>query len=129
MRPVLALLVALCLMPAMAPASDVAEGPGVWRLIALNGEGPPDVVVTLAFPEPGRLAGQGPCNRYSGSVTGTAPAFRAGPVMATRMACPALEFESRYFAALSQVDRIETDGVRMALTGPGTVLEYATPLD
>jgi heat shock protein HslJ len=129
MRPLIpaALLLAAAACQA-ADASDVSERPGVWRLIALNGQSPAPVVVTLAFPAPGQLAGQGPCNRYSGAYAGDGAAFRPGALASTEMACDALALEGRYFAALARVDRREQAGDRMVLTGPGTVLEFVTPL-
>ena len=110
------------------PGPAVGEGPGTWRLIALNGA-PPAGPVTLRFEDAGRFVGQGPCNRYFGSHAGTAPAFRPGPVGATQMACDRLAEEARYFDALSRVTRIERGPARLVLTGPGVRLDYAMPMN
>ncbi|HMO08268.1 MAG TPA: META domain-containing protein [Paracoccaceae bacterium] len=124
----LLLSLAACTVEAPPPEPAVPEGPGTWRLVGLNGT-PPGGAVTLRFDDGGRFAGQGPCNRYFGTYTGSAPAFRAGPVGATQMACDRLEEEGRYFAALSAVTRIERTGAMMVLTGPGVRLDYAMPVN
>lgn len=98
-----------------------------------------NVQATLAFPEPGRVAGSGSCNRFSGpctlgdiavtggddisrgargagvvggvSVVGRA-AFSVGALATTRKACvPAVgEQEQRYLAALQAAERLEIEG-------------------
>ena len=57
-----------------------------WRLEEVSGQ-PFDRQVTLTFPEKGRLAGQGPCNRYSGPLDAVYPWFKTGPLVTTRKAC------------------------------------------
>jgi heat shock protein HslJ len=42
---------------------------------------------TLAFPEAGRVAGNGSCNRFTGAVTITGDALKIGALASTRMAC------------------------------------------
>lgn len=124
-----ALALAACMTdPPPPPALPVDEGPGVWRLVAVNGV-PPAGPVTLAFDTGRQFVGLGPCNRYFGSYSGIAPAFRPGAIGATQMACDRLEEEGRYFAALTAVTRIERGPGRMVLTGPGVRLDYATPVN
>lgn len=57
-------------------------------LADLNGTPPlPKVQATLSFFEAGRVAGNGSCNRFTGTVTISADALKVGPLASTRMAC------------------------------------------
>jgi heat shock protein HslJ len=107
---------------------SVAEGPGVWRLIGLNGE-PPKNTITLAFTNDGRIAGQAPCNTYFAAATVEGERIAISGIGATRRACDGLDEEGRYLQALSRVTRIERQIVRMTLTAPGVQLDFATPLN
>lgn len=127
MKRLILILSLLAATPALAQPS-VAEGPGVWRLVSLNGAAPQGVV-TLTLAEPGRIAGQAPCNRYSGAVTIDGTAFAAGPIAATRMACDRLAEEAAYFDALAKVTTMEQAGAMMVLTGPDVRLDFATPVN
>ena len=42
---------------------------------------------SIAFPEAGRVVGNGSCNRFTGSVTITGDTLKFGPIASTRMAC------------------------------------------
>src|SRR5215472_4668290 len=44
---------------------------------------------TLAFPEAGHVAGNGSCNRFTGSVEISGNTLKFGPLASTRMACMA----------------------------------------
>ena len=72
--------------------------------------------ITLQFPERFRIAGQGPCNRYFAEQPEPLPWFDLGPIGATRRACPALDLEQRYFAALDAVQFAERAGDVVLLT-------------
>ena len=78
----------------------------VWTLASLDGQ-PFAATATLTFPEPGQIAGQAPCNRYSGAMKAPYPWFDAGPLAATRMACPDLQAETAFFAALDAMTQAE----------------------
>ncbi|MDO9637875.1 MAG: META domain-containing protein [Pseudotabrizicola sp.] len=93
------------------PAGDNAIQ---WNLVAIDGA-PFDATATIDLATPGRITGQGPCNRFSASYDGALPDMRPGPVVATRMACADLAAESTMFGALSQM-------VRAEVTGPDTLL-------
>jgi len=59
-----------------------------WLLVDVNGTPPlPKVQATLSFVEAGRVAGNGSCNRFTGSVTVSGDKLRVGPLASTRMAC------------------------------------------
>ena len=62
-----------------------------------------DATATLFLGDTGRLSGNGPCNSFFADQTAPYPWFDAGPIAATRRACPALAAEGIYFEALSQM--------------------------
>ena len=74
----------------------ISDDPGLWR-------------VTLEI-ENTRVSGQGPCNRYFGSVvqsnTGS-NSIQLGPLASTKMACPHLSAEHRYFQELQRASMVE----------------------
>ncbi len=76
---------------------------------------------TIAFPEPGRVAGSGGCNRYMGAATITGDRVEIGPLAGTKMACPpaVMEQERRFLDALAKVERLERDGPVLSLHGAG----------
>lgn len=49
-----------------------------------------------------RAVGVAGCNRFSGPVTQKSDSIRFGALAATKMACPAMQLESKYFAALDK---------------------------
>jgi heat shock protein HslJ len=107
---------ASCAMPTV-PAAEALWGTE-WRLERLGGE--PVLATapaTLAFPEAGRVAGRGTCNRFFGSVSLSGEQVRFDPLGATRMACQpdTMEQESRYLAALQQAQRMERQGDTLTL--------------
>jgi len=92
-----------------------------WRLIELgrDEQALPTAPVTLTL-DGIRLSGQGPCNRYfagvePGDYIGALVISQAG---ATQMACSAelMDFEQRYFQALSGVNRYSFSMGRLALS-------------
>ena len=71
--------------PARTPISLAGTG---WVLTDLAGTPAlPGGKATLVFPESGRVAGSGSCNRFTGAVTITADALKIGQLASTRMAC------------------------------------------
>jgi heat shock protein HslJ len=65
---------------------------------------------SIAFPEVGRVAGNGSCNRFTGSVTITGDTLKFGPVASTRMACMdggVSAQEDAYLKALDAANRYE----------------------
>ncbi len=81
----------------------------VWTLSELDGTPFPQRA-TLTFPESGTIAGKAPCNSYSGEMTAPYPWFEAKNLAVTRMACPDLAAETRFFAALSAMNLSEVAG-------------------
>ena len=57
-----------------------------------------------------RVSGQGPCNRYFGSITNSdtgSNSIQVGPLASTKMACPHLSAEHRYFRDLQGVSMVK----------------------
>lgn len=102
--------------PAAAPAPSLVGTE--WRLEDLGGRGVLDrAQATLAFPEAGRVAGSGSCNRFFGSVTLEHDRIGFGQMGATRMACTGAvgDQENRYLAALQQAGRFEVRGTALLI--------------
>lgn len=87
-----------------------------WRLEDLGGAGVLDrVQATLGFPQPGRIAGNGSCNRFAGTISDNGGKLQVGALAATRMACaPAVgDQEAKFLAALQGAERIATTGTHL----------------
>ena len=81
-----------------------------WLLEDLGGSGVIDnIQATLVFPEAGKIAGFGSCNRFFGPVEIHGDAMKIGPLGSTRMACPeaVMSQETKYLAALQAAERFE----------------------
>ena len=81
----------------------------IWTLQSLDRR-PFDAHATLIFPEKGRIAGQAPCNSYSGQQAAPYPWFATTGIAATKRACPELDAETRYFNALTEMTLVEVVG-------------------
>lgn len=80
-----------------------------WALVDLEG-GPADHgQATLTFPEAGKIAGSGSCNRFFGSAEINGDAIKFSAMGSTRMACPEeiMNQESKYLEALQAAERFE----------------------
>lgn len=96
----------------------------IWQLTQMNGV-EITAPITLNFPEKGKIAGAGPCNRYFADQTAPLPWFEAKTIGATRMACPDLKLEGDYFKALSSMTLIERKGDTLLLSNEdGGALEF-----
>ena len=99
-----------------------------WVLVELDGK-PFPARATITFPSKGRIAGQAPCNHYSATQSAPRPWFEAGPVISTKMACPDLAAEQRFFKALGEMTLVDVLGNVLVLsneTGRDMVFK-ATP--
>jgi heat shock protein HslJ len=84
-----------------------------WRLENLFGRGVLDnAEATLEFPEVGKVAGKGSCNRFFGSVTVSAQSIKFDRIGLTMMACPEqiMNQEKEYLRALEAAVRFEIKG-------------------
>lgn len=119
----LTLALGACAMQPPAPAPAAASLAGTeWRLEAV-GDRPalPQPQATLAFPEPGRVAGHASCNRFFGSVAIDGRQIGFGQLGSTRMACmgPVGEQERRVLQALTAAQRYELQGDTLVIHAPG----------
>ena len=81
-----------------------------WRLEDLAGASVIEKSrVTLAFPEAGKVAGNGSCNRFFGPAGIDGGAIKLGPLGSSRMACPeaVMNQETKYLEALQAAERFE----------------------
>jgi heat shock protein HslJ len=104
-----------------------------WELVSY---GPPDdqteVIadsqVTLAFPSPSQIEGNGGCNGYGGSYTVEGDTISISDVVSTLMACEddaVTQQESTYFQALSAAERYEISGSGLVIyTSEGNELHF-----
>lgn len=93
-----------------------------WRLEDLGGAGVLDrAEATLEFPEAGRVAGSGSCNRFFGSVEISGESIRFGQMGSTRMACPEAVGmqEDKYLKALQDAERYTLDGPMLLVYSKG----------
>lgn len=93
-------------------------GDSLWHLTEIDGAAF-SARATLGFPEAGRIAGEAPCNAYSGRMEAPYPWFAATEIAATRRACPDLAAEAVFFAALSEMTLAEVAGDTLILSTPG----------
>lgn len=85
-----------------------------WRLESIGAE-PFDAEAVLSFPEPGRMTGEAPCNSFSAAQTAPYPWIAFGPIAVTRRACPDLEAEQAFLAALGSMSQAEILGDTLIL--------------
>jgi len=93
-----------------------------WRLEDLGGEGALDTAeATLEFPEAGRVAGSGSCNRFFGSVEISGESIRFGQMASTRMSCEEAvnNQESKYLRALGAAERFTLESTTLLIYSRG----------
>lgn len=76
-----------------------------WNLTELNGqplnlEGGGEAPYLIFFPETGRIAGSGGCNRIMGAYNLEGNQLKIGPIASTMMACPNLDQETVFLRTL-----------------------------
>ncbi|WP_075996859.1 META domain-containing protein [Salaquimonas pukyongi] len=79
----------------------------------------------VRFEAGGRVTGHAGCNRFFGSYETDGEKFKAGPLGATRMACPGavMEKEQAFLSSLQNARRFTRRGARLELIdGKGKVL-------
>ncbi len=86
-----------------------------YHLVEIDGA-PLGADATIAFPVTGQVVGQAPCNRYFATQTEFYPWFGLDGIGATRMACPDLDAETAYFAALETMTLAEVAGNTLILS-------------
>jgi len=96
-----------CGGPAVPPATLSATN---WRVVAINGRAPPDPAKLFLNFETDRLIANFGCNRLAATYRKVGDTITAGPVMATRMACPDMSFETQGGKILSRPMRMGWNG-------------------
>jgi heat shock protein HslJ len=103
---------------AAAPAGPVTLTGTEWSLEDLAGKGViANARATLTFPEAGKVAGNGSCNRFTGTAEINGSAIKLGPLASTRMACvgEASTQETEYLTALEGAQRFEVKDGKLHL--------------
>ena len=112
--------------PRTRPAAEAPASSGVtlegteWRLVALGGE---PVAAGDNRSAPGfrlvadgrKVQGNAGCNRMMGSYELDGGSLKFGPLASTKMACPAMETETKFLAALDATTRYELAGSNLTL--------------
>jgi heat shock protein HslJ len=140
MRPLLAAVAVLALAltgcaagsgtaPETEEATPMTDLTGEWQLTkASDADGSMPVrgvPVTLAV-NGTDVAGQAPCNQYSGSIDLGDDGVAFGPLTRTKMACgePRDALENRYLDALASVTESRLSGDELTLSGPDISLRF-----
>lgn len=96
----------------------------IWALTEMDGEAVsardfPNGVPTLDLQlKAGKVFGHAGCNRMNGKFTMGNQSLSFGPLASTKMACPAMQFENKFMAALSgNTLDYELDGLKLHLQG------------
>jgi heat shock protein HslJ len=105
--------------PSRASPAPSAELVGTrWTLEDLGGAGVvEEASATLEFPESGKVAGSGSCNRFFGTVSIDRNAMSIRPLGTTRMACTeavAMQ-EVNYMRALEAAERYVLQGTALLI--------------
>ncbi len=111
--PLAALLLAAC--QGNQGVSRFAGAERVWELHEMAGQ-PFTARATIGFPEAGKIAGEAPCNSYSGRQKAPYPWFEAAEIVTTKRACPQLAEEHRFFAMLRRMRLAEVSGDVLVLS-------------
>ena len=71
---------------------------------------------TITFPREGEISGNAPCNSFNATQELPYPWFKAGPIAATKRACPDLEAEAIFFRSLTEMTLSEVSGPNLILS-------------
>jgi heat shock protein HslJ len=98
-----------------APGAMMLGGTN-WRVAAINGRPTPPRNFYLNFMPDNRIGAKFGCNSLGASYSQQGATLTAGPVMATRMACPEMSFESQGSRVLERPMTISGFGDHLTLT-------------
>ena len=86
-----------------------------WTFVSIGGVAvAADRPTSLQF-DGNRLSGSAGCNRFSGTYSVDGGTLKAGPLMATEMACPGMELEQAFF-------KLMATPVSLTFAGDGTLI-------
>lgn len=94
------------------PPGDLAAPPldrTRWRVVTINNRPVPPGDFSMEF-DGGRLSARFGCNGIGATYTQTGSTLDAGPVTATRMACPDMGWETEGIAIVDQVMQLNALG-------------------
>lgn len=114
---ILGSLLAACRLPGQlsASASITLDGTS-WTLHQIGGRDViSDQAPTLLFSRD-QVHGNATCNRFTGSYTVDGSLLSFGPLASTRMACPDMELETAYLAALGDVATYSAKSEQLVLS-------------
>ncbi|MEM7641411.1 MAG: META domain-containing protein [Pseudomonadota bacterium] len=101
--------------------SGYADPDATYVLEEIAGD-PVQARATIRFPEPGLVRGDGPCNSFNAAQTIDYPWIRIEQIVSTRRACPDLDVEMAFFAALQKATLAEVAGDLVLLSRGSEVL-------
>ena len=93
-----------------------------WRVVSINGRQTPPRNFYMNF-IPDRIGAKFGCNSLGADYSVKGSVLTAGAVMATRMACPDMSFETQGSAILAQPMNIAGGGDRLVLSNRAGSME------
>jgi heat shock protein HslJ len=112
-----------------APATPAATLEGTeWRLVDIGGQPSPAGADSTRHPgftllaEGRKVQGSAGCNRMTGTYKLEGEKLKFGPLVTTRMACPAMATETAFLKALEATTRYEVSGSSLTLYGADTAV-------
>jgi heat shock protein HslJ len=104
----------------------------LWTLKELEGQpldsraaaNPPTLMLTSSD---SHVSGNAGCNRMAGTYTLGAGTLAFGPLAMTRMACPAMELETRFTSALAAIRQYRVETNQLLLVTDGRVVARFDP--
>ena len=93
-----------------------------WRVVSINGTQTPAANFYVNF-MPDRMSAKFGCNSLGAGYTQTGNSLTAGAIMATRMSCPDMSFETQGSAILMQPMTVSGFGERLTLTSRSGTIE------
>lgn len=90
---------------------------GEWRpAFLIASELPEKNRIVVKFSTEGDVSGNGGCNRFAGPYRISGNAIKIGPIMSTRMGCPAtMRLEGTFFSVLRTATTFRQDGNKLFL--------------
>jgi heat shock protein HslJ len=101
---------ALALACAVLPLA--ADAASLWKVVSVDGQAVPGATIEMT---PGKISGNGGCNRYTAPAKFIRGMAEIGPVAATKTVCDTFESEQAFFSALERTRRFSVEGSGMTL--------------